>query len=56
MKFLKEIVMSENKNIFCSFCGKNKHDTNILIARIISIIGGAKISLVHINWVFDAKL
>ena len=24
--------MSENKNIFCSFCGKNKHDTNILIA------------------------
>ena len=32
MKSSKEIIMSENKNIFCSFCGKNKHDTNILIA------------------------
>jgi len=32
MRFLKETRMSENKIIICSFCEKNKQDTNILIA------------------------
>ena len=26
--------MSEEKNINCSFCGRNKQDTNVLIAGI----------------------
>ncbi len=48
MKFLKEIVMSENKNIFCSFCGKNKHDTNILIAGSSAHICDACIEQAHV--------
>ena len=48
MKFLKEIVMSENKNIFCSFCGKNKHDTNILIAGSSAHICDTCIEQAHI--------
>tara|TARA_B100000902_G_scaffold534_1_gene646 strand:+ start:3480 stop:4736 length:1257 start_codon:yes stop_codon:yes gene_type:complete len=32
MKFLKEIKMSNQDSIKCSFCGKNKQDTDILIA------------------------
>tara|TARA_Y100001933_G_scaffold255064_1_gene297581 strand:+ start:6351 stop:7598 length:1248 start_codon:yes stop_codon:yes gene_type:complete len=48
MKFLKEIVMSENKNIFCSFCGKNKHDTNILIAGSSAHICDVCIEQAHV--------
>ena len=48
MKFLKEIVMSENKNIFCSFCGKNKHDTNILIAGSSAHICDTCIEQAHV--------
>ena len=48
MKFLKEIVMSVNKNIFCSFCGKNKHDTNILIAGSSAHICDTCIEQAHV--------
>jgi len=48
MKCLKEIVMSENKNIFCSFCGKNKHDTNILIAGSSAHICDTCIEQAHV--------
>ena len=40
--------MSENKNIFCSFCGKNKHDTNILIAGSSAHICDACIEQAHV--------
>ena len=40
--------MSENKNIFCSFCGKNKHDTNILIAGSSAHICDTCIEQAHI--------
>ena len=40
--------MSENKNIFCSFCGKNKHDTNILIAGSSAHICDTCIEQAHV--------
>ena len=40
--------MSENKNIFCSFCGKNKHDTNILIAGSSAHICDVCIEQAHV--------
>ena len=40
--------MSENRNIFCSFCGKNKHDTDILIAGSSAHICDVCIEQAHV--------
>ena len=39
--------MSENDKILCSFCGKNKQDTNILIAGTSAHICDACIDHAH---------
>ena len=39
--------MSEKEKIFCSFCGKNKQDTNILIAGNAAHICDACIEQAH---------
>ena len=36
--FIIFVPMSEEKNIYCSFCGRDKQDTNVLIAGINSHI------------------
>ena len=36
--FIIFVPMSEEKNINCSFCGRDKQDTNVLIAGINSHI------------------
>ena len=39
--------MSENEKVICSFCGKNKQDTNVLIAGTSAHICDACIEQAH---------